>query len=361
MAGTCTGLGPCDTTPIGKGRNWVTEAGGLPLYIRAIAKALMRKGRPESQAIQLAVGTVQRWARGEGGVTPATRARAAKALAEWEAKKAAAHADLSVPGASAMRDLAGKVMSGLREHYPPSVLGWVKRARWSHEPAVPLSSIDMARRPGGRDHKKVRGIAKAVRGGKRMAPVVLVRTSDGLKVADGYHRTLGTAKAGQKTIGAYIASGVGDHGPWEKTMHDKKLNLASPLRRVIDLAGPHQWKHGYIPLTPAALAIKLHKAHGHAGHVSADEARRALASHPHFQAGREAGRKAALKSVRHGASHHTLTKRATSDEAAAHRHLASGKSGSARDALMVAGFADAHRQVARSVQRQSKRRAAKES
>lgn len=89
--GVCTGPGPCDTTPIGEGKNWVTDVNGLPLYIRAIAQALLRSGHSESQAIQLAVGTVKRWASGGGKVTAATRARAAKAVAEWEAKKAAAH------------------------------------------------------------------------------------------------------------------------------------------------------------------------------------------------------------------------------------------------------------------------------
>lgn len=84
-----------DTSPVGTpgGRqNWVDEVGGLPPYIRAIAHALIREGRSESQAIQLAVGAVKRWAAGGDDVTAKTRAKAAAALAEWEAKKAAAHA-----------------------------------------------------------------------------------------------------------------------------------------------------------------------------------------------------------------------------------------------------------------------------
>jgi hypothetical protein len=91
MAGTCTGPGPCDTSVIGTGRNWVTEVKGLPLYIRAIAHALLRHGHSEQDAIRLAVGTVHRWAAGKGGVTKATRARARAALAEWERKRAQAH------------------------------------------------------------------------------------------------------------------------------------------------------------------------------------------------------------------------------------------------------------------------------
>lgn len=92
LAGTCTGPGPCDTTPTGTGQNWVTSVGGLPFYVRAIVHALKRAGHPEQDAVRLAVGIVERWARGQGNVTPATRARAAKTVAEWEAKRAAAHA-----------------------------------------------------------------------------------------------------------------------------------------------------------------------------------------------------------------------------------------------------------------------------
>lgn len=92
--------------------NWVDEAGGLPRYIERIAKHLhYEKGMTISRAIAVAVNTVKRWARGGaprgggveavgkniasgggGHVSPATQAKAAAALAEWEAKKAKAKA-----------------------------------------------------------------------------------------------------------------------------------------------------------------------------------------------------------------------------------------------------------------------------
>lgn len=81
-----------DVSPLGEGKNWVTSVGGLPLFIRAVAHALIRNGHSESQAIQIAVGVMKNWASGRGDVSAKTRAKAAKALAEWEAKKAAAHA-----------------------------------------------------------------------------------------------------------------------------------------------------------------------------------------------------------------------------------------------------------------------------
>jgi hypothetical protein len=71
--------------------NWVEEAGGLPAYIRKIAEDLVDK-HGVSGAIRLAVGIVKRWCRGEGNVTAKTRAKACKAVAEWEKKKASSHA-----------------------------------------------------------------------------------------------------------------------------------------------------------------------------------------------------------------------------------------------------------------------------
>jgi peptidoglycan hydrolase-like protein with peptidoglycan-binding domain len=72
-----------------KTSNWVARAGGLPAYIQHIARDLMEKrGKSESQAVQMAIGIVRNWAAGKGNVDANTRAAAAKAVAQWEALKA---------------------------------------------------------------------------------------------------------------------------------------------------------------------------------------------------------------------------------------------------------------------------------
>jgi hypothetical protein len=79
-------------------KNWVDKVGGLPKYIREVAKGI-RKSNPswsESRRIATAVNQIKRWAAGGGNVTAKTRAKAAAALAEWEAKKAAAKATATV-------------------------------------------------------------------------------------------------------------------------------------------------------------------------------------------------------------------------------------------------------------------------
>jgi hypothetical protein len=76
-----------------KTSNWVARAGGLPNYIQHIAHDLVEKrGKSESQAIQMAIGIVKRWCRGGGNVKPDTRAAACKAVAKWEAMKTKAKA-----------------------------------------------------------------------------------------------------------------------------------------------------------------------------------------------------------------------------------------------------------------------------
>lgn len=85
--------------------NWVDAVGGLPSYIERIAKHLhYERGMSISHAIATAVNTAKRWARGGKvtktgtlqGVNLDTQAKAAAAVAEWEAKKARARVkDLS--------------------------------------------------------------------------------------------------------------------------------------------------------------------------------------------------------------------------------------------------------------------------
>lgn len=95
--------------------NWVEQVGGLPSYIERIAKHLhYEQGYSISRAIATAVNTVKRWAAGgvvavgrPQRVSAKTQATAAKALAEWEAKKARARAIPGTPrGGGGRRDLA---------------------------------------------------------------------------------------------------------------------------------------------------------------------------------------------------------------------------------------------------------------
>lgn len=102
--------------------NWVEEeaVGGLPQciseYICRIARAVHRDGSHSvSQSIAIAVGRVKTWARGGGGVNADTRAKAAKAVAEWESKKKAAKADNKVKMSGIEQDIDTRLTDGQLE------------------------------------------------------------------------------------------------------------------------------------------------------------------------------------------------------------------------------------------------------
>jgi hypothetical protein len=81
--------------PVGPKPLWGHKGWQLPAYAQHLANALRADGHSESEAIQIAIGTIKRWAAGGGNVDANTRAAAAKALGEWEALKARAAASRS--------------------------------------------------------------------------------------------------------------------------------------------------------------------------------------------------------------------------------------------------------------------------
>jgi hypothetical protein len=101
-------LAGCSLAKVPGKQNWLEEdaVGGLPEYICRIARAVHRDGSHSvSQSIAIAVGRVKTWARGGGGVTAKTSAQAAKALAQWEAKKKAAKLDNKVKTSNVFNNL----------------------------------------------------------------------------------------------------------------------------------------------------------------------------------------------------------------------------------------------------------------
>lgn len=84
---------PINTSTLNRspGKNWIEREGGLPRYIRGVARGIARKhgGKVTSRDIAIAISRMKRWA--ATSKNPAVKAAAAKAVAEWEAKKARAH------------------------------------------------------------------------------------------------------------------------------------------------------------------------------------------------------------------------------------------------------------------------------
>lgn len=73
-----------------KTSNWIARVGGLPDYIQHISHGIARSGKhTESEAIEMAVGVCEDPPKNWGATA---REACAKAVAEWEAKRAKAHA-----------------------------------------------------------------------------------------------------------------------------------------------------------------------------------------------------------------------------------------------------------------------------
>lgn len=97
--GISPGGRPINTLPLSSSHdsNWVARAGGLPPYIRGVARGIARKhgGKVTSRDIKIAIGRMKVWAAGGGNVSPAVQAAAKAAIAAWYALRAKAHADMS--------------------------------------------------------------------------------------------------------------------------------------------------------------------------------------------------------------------------------------------------------------------------
>lgn len=89
--GISPGGRPIDDSPLSASHddNWVAKRGGLPPYVRGIARGIAKKhgGKVTSNDIQMAIGVLKNWASGRGKVHPAVKAAAAAAIAQWEAMK----------------------------------------------------------------------------------------------------------------------------------------------------------------------------------------------------------------------------------------------------------------------------------
>lgn len=108
-------------------------------------------------------------------------------------------------------DLAEVVHRYLLRSYPAKDVEWVldPAISWEYEVSVPLDTVNMARRPGGRNEDKVASIADAIGAGASMDPVVLADFGEPLlRIADGFHRTLGAERAGEDAVPAFVGRDV---------------------------------------------------------------------------------------------------------------------------------------------------------
>lgn len=135
---------PIDESPLSasKTSNWVARVGGLPPYIRGVARGIAKKhgGKVTSRDIATAIAAMKRFI-ADPHTKPAVKAAAAAALAEWEGKRAAAHA-LSNPGA---RDVELAATAGHHIKGTVTINNALRHHQKEGEPVHPtVAAIDKA-------------------------------------------------------------------------------------------------------------------------------------------------------------------------------------------------------------------------
>ena len=93
---------------------------------------------------------------------------------------------------------------------------------------------------------------------------MLVQTPNNEKyqVADGYHRLKARQKLGHVAINAYVGKVEDDEGPWQKEMHDKKLNRAQQWAIINRSSGAWHNSDGASPdAEPEEMAAHLYSDH----------------------------------------------------------------------------------------------------
>lgn len=119
------------------------------------------------------------------------------------------------------KDAAAKVFAQVAEDFPPAATAWMHHATWTGPVAVPLTHVDWEpTEMQGKDPDRVAVFVKKLQDGKKLKPVILVKTpgNDKLELIDGHHRFLAAAQL-KSAVRAFIGIVDEDHGPWE-TMHD---------------------------------------------------------------------------------------------------------------------------------------------
>jgi hypothetical protein len=89
MNGISPGGRPIDTSSLNRKRgvNYVEARGGLPPYVRGVARGIAKKhgGKVTTKDIKIAIARMKLWS--VKSKHPAIRAAAAKAVAQWTAVK----------------------------------------------------------------------------------------------------------------------------------------------------------------------------------------------------------------------------------------------------------------------------------
>jgi HK97 family phage portal protein len=131
-------------------------------------------------------------------------------------------------------DASVTVFEQAAENFPPSATGWMHHAEWKGPVSVPLDHIDWT--PGEMEDDgpdQVYEFVERLESGKKLKPVILVKTPKGskLQLVDGHHRYLAAAQLGVP-LRAFIGTVDSEHGAWEDMHSDQEYPVGNALTNV---------------------------------------------------------------------------------------------------------------------------------
>lgn len=173
---------PLDESPLSPSRssNWIAKGGGLPPYVRAVARGIAKRhgGVPTSRDIAIAISATKRWTAKSKDAS--VKARSAKSVAQWEALKAKQHLKKAIKNlsfdASELRDPEGR---------------WVD----SVAKVSDLAKLMMANRLD-KGSPKIQALAEDIKKNGVTKPLQVEETNKGPFLSDGHHRLLAAQVAG---------------------------------------------------------------------------------------------------------------------------------------------------------------------
>lgn len=123
------------------------------------------------------------------------------------------------------RNAAAKVFEQAAEDYPAAAMAWMHHAVWSGPVKVPIDHIEPDMKwMDGADPDHVAEFVKRLKAGKKLKPLLLVKTPGNpkLQLVDGHHRYLAYGEMALPPR-CWIGTVDADHGDWE-TMHDHQFS-----------------------------------------------------------------------------------------------------------------------------------------
>jgi phage portal protein BeeE len=197
------------------------EQDNLELKTKAEAALALVTGGYDQHDVLVAVGLPDMKTVLQLSDQPALPPRWTPAVPEPDATPPDAPAAAGAPQASlgirAGKDTQGKVVEQLAQDYPAHAMAWVHHASWSGPADLPISHIDPDMQwVGPADPAHVQDFVKLLEDGKKVQPVILVKTpkSPKLQLADGHHRYLAYGEV-EQPVRSYIATVGAEHGGWE--------------------------------------------------------------------------------------------------------------------------------------------------